>query len=191
MKTFDDDIQSQTIEWLRFALAVLVVALHTSMEAGLALTGGVSQVCRIVICELGSIAVPAFFLVSGYFFFSGMQEWSWSKYKSKVLKRCKTILLPYLLWCIIALIFGFCWAWLHDGTLCLGDFWTSKGGLGAFWNGSTCESSSNIFGYRIYEGKPIDGPLWYIRDLFVICLLAPLWHKYIKVTTDAINFVKH
>ena len=47
-------------------------------------------------------AVPTFFLISGYYFFLNTR-FTLATYKDKLRKKIRTILLPYLLWNIIAI----------------------------------------------------------------------------------------
>ena len=53
-----------------------------------------------------------------------------------------------------------------------------------FWNcgrfGEDCSSSYNILGYCLHNSAPIDGPLWFIRDLIIVCLFSPLIYIFIK-----------
>ena len=176
----EDNNESRTIEWLRFVLAVLVVCLHCSKAPGLTITSGASGALRIAVVILGQIPVPIFFVISGYFFFSGLQQWSWSLWKTKITKRCRTILLPYVLWCIIALIMKFIWGHMHDSSLNFADYWNSIGGIRTFYDACIPERTANLFGYDVGEGMPVNAPLWYIRDLFIISLLSPALYQLIK-----------
>ena len=44
------------------------------------------------------VAVPVFFIMSGYLFFANVKEWNLQVYKTKILRRIKTLLIPYLVW---------------------------------------------------------------------------------------------
>ncbi len=58
------------------------------------------------------------------------------------------------------------------------------GGVRVFWDcnryGEDCSSNLNILGYHIHNCAPIDGPLWFIRDLLIVCLLTPIVYMFIK-----------
>lgn len=53
-----------------------------------------------------------------------------------------------------------------------------------FWDcnryGEDSISNLNILGFHIHNCAPIDGPLWFIRDLLIACLLSPVIYWFIK-----------
>ena len=160
--------QSQVIEWLRFPLAAAVVLLH----AGEGTTGGMydadfSGTLRIVLSQgICRIAVPVFFFFSGFLFFTGLREWDTQVWLEKIKKRARTLLLPYILWNILALLIGFGYAWFRSLVnpevvpLSLPETLQRDGGLNIFW-----ASTFNC---------PIDYPLWFIRDLIVFIVMTPV-----------------
>ena len=159
--------QSQVIEWLRFPLAVAVVLLH----AGEGTTGGMydadfSGTLRIVLSQgICRIAVPVFFFFSGFLFFTGLREWDTQVWLEKIKKRARTLLLPYILWNILALLIGFGYGWLRARVnpevvpLSLLETLQRNGGLNIFWASTfSC---------------PINYPLWFIRDLIIFVAMTP------------------
>ena len=176
----DDSIKSKTIEWLRFFCIGAVVLLHA---VGLPLDGnevisfryGAYDTIRILFSEgLCRVAVPIFFLISGYLFFVRLEEWDKDVWFEKIKKRGKTLLVPYFLWNLIAICFSLLVLYLKF-VLKGGDApdivaWYSRiGGLRAFWDSGT-------------GGLPINYPLWFIRDLMVFVVLTPLVFQYVKKT---------
>lgn len=177
----DDSIQSKTIEWLRFCCIGAVVLLHA---VGDPLEGkeiiswqyGAYDTVRILFSEgLCRVAVPIFFLISGYLFFVKLEEWRTDIWADKLKRRVKTLLIPYVLWNLLSVVFAFAKlylrffliggdapdlpAWYHD----------SIGGLHLFWDS--------------YQGLyPHNCPLWFIRDLMVFVILAPVVFYYVKKT---------
>lgn len=109
------ELQSQTFMWLRFPLALLVLLIHVNPQNKDIFTPiQTIDVSHITVANIYSIigrigfyfslvAVPFFFFTSGYFFFYKVREWNVSCYKNKIRKRLKTLLVPYLLWNILAL----------------------------------------------------------------------------------------
>ena len=106
----NDSIQSKTIEWLRFFCIGAVVLLHS---VGNPLEGkdfisyryGPYDAIRILFSEgLCWVAVPIFFLISGYLFFVKLEEWRTDVWVDKLKRRVKTLLIPYLLCNTIAIV---------------------------------------------------------------------------------------
>ena len=107
--------QSQVIDWLRFPLAAAVVLLH----AGESTTGlydmDFSGTLRIVLSQgICRIAVPCFFLFSGFLFFTKLRDWDTQVWLDKIRKRGRTLLVPFLLWNVLALLVGFGYGWLRS-----------------------------------------------------------------------------
>lgn len=156
-------LTSRTIEWLRFPMAALVVLLHTG-ALGIHSAQPVYRTLSILTSgALCRLAVPCFFFVSGYLFFTKMQEWDWACYKGKLKKRVRTLLVPYLLWNVIAaaLLYSYrSWRMRLDG-LDPVSFIAQVKEWGGWWDADVS----------------FDGPLWFIRHLMFLCLLAPLvWY---------------
>jgi len=55
-------------------------------------------------------------------------------------------------------------------------------GLRCFYNYSEWETMGNVLGQHTYMTAPIDIPLWFIRDLIVMIILAPLVYYFVKKT---------
>ncbi len=87
------------IWWMSFILSLLVVWVHSeNTELFLGEMGQESLVCSLenfFAQTLGQIAVPGFFMISAYLFYRNFQ---FSKTTAKWKSRCKSILLPYVLW---------------------------------------------------------------------------------------------
>ena len=175
MQTDWTDLQSKTIDALRFPLAVAVVILHYCLTVVADATGPQRVLCLLFQEGICRLAVPCFFLISGYLFFHGLQAWSWPEWTRKIRKRVRTLLVPYLLWCVIAL-FAF-WAYqnLHGEPVSLLQKFRSYGGIRMFWS----VSGALPIGSLAY---PADGPLWFIRDLMLFVLLTPAIHLFLRWT---------
>lgn len=87
------------VYWLTFLFSLLVIWAHSfnaelflgrSPQAALA-----DRIERILGENLGQIAVPGFFMVSSYLFY---RNFSWEKLLPKWRSRCKSLLIPYVLW---------------------------------------------------------------------------------------------
>ena len=87
------------IWWMSFILSLMVVWVHSeNVDLFLGEIGRESLVYRLEFFfaqTLGQIAVPGFFMISAYLFYRNFQ---FSKTVSKWKSRCKSLLLPYVLW---------------------------------------------------------------------------------------------
>ena len=187
-------LQSLTIDFLRFPLIMMVVFIHMSpkttnlIDAKYDLLSGLGiyNIVKILFSHIiPSIAVPTFFLISGLLFFSNFQEWSWDGYKKKIKSRMKTLLIPYILWNLIPflLIVGKCFICdISNGnpTTDTQAFFTNNIWR-TFYNFHEWESSNtDWFGNHLSSTAPLNIPLWFIRNLFVISLLTPIIYIAVK-----------
>lgn len=115
-------------------------------------------------------AVPVFFIISGYLFFQNISRFDKNTYKIKLRSRIKTLLVPYILWNLIAMtenlikhlpMLSFVFPNINKQIIDINYF------IGAFWvmpNG----------------GCPILYPFWYIRDLMVLIVISPIIYYIVK-----------
>ena len=168
-----------TVDFLKFPLAVLVVILHSNITC-LNIGGEIFPLdCNhfpiyrpisFLFSELiASLAVPTFFVISGYFFFNGLITSNGTLnsniYIEKLKRRTKTLLLPYLLWNLIYLLIFFVGQSIFsdimsDGNKRIADY-ELLDYLNVFWSG--------------YHNYSICAPLWFVRNLMVMILLAPIF----------------
>lgn len=163
-----EQLQSDTIAFLRFPLIVAVVCIHTTFPqvdpADYPVFSGISYFCSQIAAR---IAVPLFFLISGYLFFRNVETFTPRCYAQKLGKRCRTLLVPYLLW--------------NAAYLCY------RLGMAQFRPDPWIEQSGPILDYILLPfwkmdgtSMPIDYPLWFIRKLMLLCLFAPIIHAAVK-----------
>lgn len=191
-------LQSQTIDLLRFPLAVAVVFIHSfgipsdyslpSLNIS-SLTGmDVYNLIRICFSHvLTHVAVPTFYLISGFLFFLGLKEFKIrGGYLKKVKSRFHTLVIPYILWNVISilLIVGLkIGAFLFKGKPLSNiiDYFQENGWLRLFWNCNVWgEDHTNWLGISMPWTGPSDLPLWFLRDLIVVVLLTPIIYWLIK-----------
>ncbi len=135
---------------------------------------------------LPSVGVPLFFFFSGFLLFYN-SEWNAATYKRKLRTRARTLLLPYLLWNTIAIAFASlrllpCLAKFSPYESLSGlnlslsavacTFWDRNRGLFANPADVPANFSNNIY--------PIDVPLWFVRDLMIIIVFAPVIYWLVK-----------
>ncbi len=104
-------------------------------------------------------AVPLFFLISGYLLFR-TYDGTLQVYLRKLMDRVRTLLVPYLIWNTLGIlvILGFL---LVPWTQLTVAPWMAE----MTWD-------QYLIGYLI---SPAAYQLWYLRDLFLFILMAPLW----------------
>lgn len=180
-----DELSSKVISFLRFPLAVGIVFLHTAIPSipsdavwgdGYQVYTWISSFGSKILC---TVCVPAFFFISGYLFFIKVENYSMIDYKKKLQSRFKTLFIPYILWnsflVIILLakqLHGHSFAGIMDVN------W-----LSCYWDYTKASDLHNLWGWPLAIAYPIDGPLWFIRDLIIASIASPfiyLWVKYTK-----------
>lgn len=116
----------------------------------------------------GRFAVPVFFAISGYLFFYHVERLDKVTYFSKLKKRARSLLVPYLIWNSMY-IFLFL---LHRTPLMAG-LYPSASSVNIDW---TWVANA----YWGIDGYPLLYPLWYIRDLMIIVVLCPVVWFFIQ-----------
>ena len=96
--------QIDTFSQLRLPLIVLITFAHSysGVRAGWTLWDGgwdTYEVLKLVVSEtMVKVAMPTFFVMSGYLFFVNVTEWNAKTYWNKLRRRVKTLLIPYIIW---------------------------------------------------------------------------------------------
>lgn len=168
-----DPESSRRLDLLRFPLIVAIVFVHAyetnvglaGQVAGISDNGAFSDFVRNVTSQgLARTAVPLFFLMSGYFFFLGFGGGA-AAYFAKLKSRVRTLLLPFLFW--------------NFATLAVFAAAQAVPEAQAYFSGKNIpvaefgfyDYANAIFGIDKY---PISYQFWFIRDLMVLILLAPV-----------------
>lgn len=176
------DTQYKTIEALRFICASLVVLRHSSGFIEVPVAD--YSLYRIVVATFSfgvtEVCVPVFFMISGFLFFSGLHEWKWSTYGRKLKSRITTLMLPYCVWNVLAVFSSMIitYASTRDINQAL-SVYNNNGALRILWDCANVSVSDTWFGGVACSAAPMDGPLWFIRDLIVLTLCAPFLYVLI------------
>lgn len=196
MKRFDvqtrypDDLASQTIGLLRWALMALIVVIHTNLVADTGCSGTVYGNLYRWAGNVVWLASPLFFLISGYLFVASDGGFSWQAFTVKCRRRLRTWVAPYLLWNTLFLLFYGLLGLMLPAVL--GDIPP----LQEMTLADVLKAYCCIRGEGFNSG-PIDGPLWFLRDLMAIALLTPLyfailrWHKATLLIPLLIGCIPH
>lgn len=163
--------ESNIIRVLRFPLILGVVLIHcrvigsdAAFGNGLYLTSAVINLCTHFIT---SPCVPLFFFFSGYLFFctkNGTNCFTSRDYFSKLRKRVRTLLVPYIFWNIAVLAL---FAILHRFTPGLINAENHN-----VYNYSCMEFIRSFWNYP--NDMPINYPFWFLRDLMIMILISPI-----------------
>lgn len=186
---------SQVLDLLRFPLAVVIVIVHVFMGQSVIFVQGTeysfagmtifSFFMKFVDAFLRNQSVPIYFFISGYVFFLSVKE-SYPKdmYVMKLKNRLKTLLVPYILWNIIATLVCFSYYFPPLSSffpnLNVSDIDTSwKAILNIFWDTTVAIFGDAERGF-VWNASPQDAPLWFVRDLMFLSLLSPVIYFLIK-----------
>lgn len=117
----------------------------------------------IISLGLTHMAVPIFFLISGFLLF---QNYSLSAYKGKISKRFYTLLIPYLFWTTLAVLIYF--------------ILQSVPGVSHYFSGGLMKDFSMQELIIQTWVNPKNYPLWFLRDLMLLTIVSPLIFYFVK-----------
>lgn len=156
------------IKVLSFVSIVLVLFIHSGFHIEADEMAEMSLplfLQELIGGKIGRLAVPLFFMISGYLYFRNNDSLAcnWEKQK----RRIRTLFVPYLIGCLFFPVLF----------LSL----SSVPGLSSFFNtspesicqGLWYEVLCRIF-YNSGTGSPLAFQLWFLRDLIVIVAISPL-----------------
>ena len=159
---------SSVVLALRFPLMILVLLIHSLPTDSNGIGGDTFLYIGTLVKELFTrVAVPAFFVFSGYYALKGHNLEQWGTYKTELRKKVRTLILPYLLWNVLYLL------------LLVGKTQLSLA------LGSTPKDPFVFEWTRLHEylwTDCLDYPLWFIRDLIVLTLISPLIHFALRIS---------
>ncbi len=175
----DTQLLSKSIDYVRFPLMLLVVYIHTTLAATVVAGADVTTYGQFPIHDalhhlvseiVGGLAVPTYFLISGFLFFWKEQTFTASIYKAKLKSRCRTLLVPYIFWSLV---------WLLVLLVAQTLFPAMLSGKNALIVDYTWQDWIDVC-----LANNAMNPLWFVRDLFLLFVLSPLVYvciKYLKI----------
>lgn len=181
------ELQSKTIDFLRFPLMLMVVFIHNKHSEinmqSIDYKNFSSENLYSLIVTLGhftltNIAVPSFFMFSGFLFFYKTSVFTKKHYFDKLKKRIKTLLIPYLFWNTLVISISLVNAIKNGEVTTFFIKLSDKGFFSIFWNYTSWDNSlinQTYFGPALL-------PLWFLRDLILAVILSPLIYYIIKYT---------
>ena len=168
MKESLDSRQSTLIRAMRFPLMVMVLYVHSLGFSDAVISNDFSSwncyhfFSEMISHNLGAIAVCWFYTFSGYLFFCSLKDGEFSSrwVATKWKKRLHSLLIPYLIWNLLPVV-----ATLLKNLLFARLGYPEDEGMAYV-------RQLNIVEW-LWDG-PINYPLYYIRDLIIMSVLAPL-----------------
>lgn len=127
---------------------ILIVMMHCVITVSI---GGNTYLQNFVFSTFTRIAVPVFFIISGYLLF---QHYS----LNKILRRTRTVFVPFLLWSLI--------------TIAVFVFLQQVPFFSSYFNNQFQLTFESVFTRTFI--KPLNGALWFLRDLYILVLLSPI-----------------
>ena len=160
---------SDKIRVISFLSIILVLYIHSNFHdypneiQGMAFNFTLQKAISEMI---GRCAVPMFFVISGYLYFHNIQ--SRDALLRKMRKRCRTLVVPYLIACLFPALFALAMETMP---------WTKAFINGTGFSENFSKSWYSLL-YMLYidagNGSPYAFHLWFLRDLIVIVALTPL-----------------
>ncbi len=156
------------LSFVNIVLTILIVWLHVSSYYDLPESVG----------NIAIISVPCFFAISSFLYFISFNfENVFGCYKSKLKKRIKSLLIPFIIFNIFGLIFSIIAYRIHPT-----DYNPIE------------ELTFSRIPILLYRSQ-FNGPLWYMRALFEFVIVAPMigWilsrHKYSLLLVLPLYFI--
>ena len=169
--------ESSALNITRFIMSIGIVFLHSytsvQMYPSLGELTVYQQITRVLSMQFGEMAVPTFFLISGFLFYSGYTP-TIQCYKYKLKKRFYSLLLPYLFWNIFLISIYYAVECIpsirhlfNDSHQLVHNF-TFPDYLKALW--------------AMDNGYPMLTQLWFVRNLIILALGAPVIYLIVRYT---------
>ena len=179
-----DKILSYSLDLLRFPMITIIVLIHTNfavqpaymenLAANNCDAGIANGIMYYIIGFLAWVSTPVFYTMSGYLFFYKTGDFDKTVYIKKISRRIHSLLIPYIIWNLSYLIILLT-AQLIVPDLINSNKHTDMSGmkwLWAFWDMSRI-NPVNVPG-------PIDGPLYFIKEIMVMSIFSPLFYFVLK-----------
>ena len=174
-----DNLRSQSLDLLRFPLAIVVLVNHLSAAIYGSIPDNTPDLYIYSLVEnfrkafFSGQSVPIYFFISGVVFFLGA-DFNKKTFIQKLKNRTRSLLIPYMIWNLIGVVYNLLSSSIKTSlAVALSEFSIARF-FSAFW--MFLSDSSEISSY------PVDGPLWFVRDLMIVVCLAPVIYFVIKRT---------
>ncbi len=164
---------SDKLKVLSLASIMLVLYIHSGFhdfEIG-GMTAN-NMVQEFLSGMMGRCAVPLFYVISGWLFFRSLPDGVGSVW-TKMKKRVRTLLVPYLVGCV------FCVGFSVMVAVAPGTSKYMNGSIMPLFDESIGKILCSVF-YASDNGSPVAYQLWFLRDLILLVATAPLWYYALR-----------
>ena len=174
MKIERNSNESKALNLMRFPLAALIVLLHTGITCGP--EDFTYYLANYINAPIVQLAVPTFFFMSGFLFFTGKEDvFDINIYTSKLKKKITTLIIPYIIWNLIAITSYYLYQYLKHGSI---EQWSL---IEILWAHGKGIQTTSIFGYKYpIIISPAAGVLWFMRDLIMMMFCSIIMYPIIK-----------
>lgn len=161
---------------VRGALILLIVLAHSAFgtppykDITPESYAGFTRFYDFVFDHLFNCLVPTFFVISGFMFYRAGLDITYGEYKSKIRRRVRTLLIPYLLWNLIALL------------MISIKLWSPISGYFQGYENFEFTPANILRGFIYFDNGfyPYCFTMWFLRDLMIITLLSPLIVAFVR-----------
>lgn len=166
-------IRDSRIDVVRLMANYLVVLIHAWAAFQYCVRDNMEFRFWQFVCNgVGGVAMPSLFLVSGYLMAHGMDN---GGFVSKIKRRFRRLVVPFVAWNMVFVVF---YVLLASFVPRLSQR-VEQFGLDSAWG--ILSKTVPLF------NSPIDMPLWYLRAVFVYCLVSiVLWHGIRKIGVSVV-----
>lgn len=167
--------ESRRISILKVWLSVMVVFIHMENEistggaAAVNLPGWLDTLEFVISRAVSRCAIPAFFFLSAYLLYRKPFRWT-----QNIRKKVRSLLIPYVIMNTFWILVFFAGQHIPQLSAYFSREETMVGNWGITdWTGAYFGSPSN-------DWCPLLYPLWFIRNLFILNLLAPAFEWLVR-----------
>lgn len=155
------------VDRYRFVMCILVVLIHSvNTEWFTGPQAAVGQLEHFIVDRIAAVAVPGFYLVSGYLFF---RNFTMDRLLQKYKNRIWTIVIPFLSWNTLYYIINYLLRRLP--------------GIGAMFEKKIPLTASELFeSVFLYKWNPV---FWYMQFLIIFIVLAPVLWRLLRSRVSA------
>lgn len=133
-----------------------------------------ASVWNFIYIDVCSTALPVLFMISGFLLF---KNYSVSDYTNKIRRRIGRLVVPYISWNAFFILFYLV------GSLVVPRLALRVDGFHLFSFSGIVDKMFSLM------AAPIDGPLWFIRTLFVYSLISPIIALFLKKVYLRVLFI--
>lgn len=168
---------SQKIKIISFVCIIMVLYIHSDFHEveGEILGMNINILCQKIISKkIARCAVPLFFSISGFLFFSKM-DYGLKSVWLKMKKRFRSLFIPYVIGCITYVLFILLLECIPSVSKYINDHTIIN-----CFDSLRLDVLKYVFFAAPESGQPWAFHLWFLRDLIIIVLFSPLLFVFRK-----------